>query len=175
MEELKQADTAYVGVLLVGARHWGSSELQSTKSGRVWVVEMGGDMDDRAGPRSRPQPNTIRPTAPTSPASVPSPAPPRAYDDAGQWTRTSSRTPTGTAPDELETTAGGSPIFSLAPVRSRWDRPSRIACSLQIYLFSRTSNSDRIVIFSAAGLGVSALSGVLFLLMTSEGGYNDGA
>jgi hypothetical protein len=47
MEEIKQADTAYVGVLLLGARRQSSSELRSTKSGTVWVVEMGEDMDER--------------------------------------------------------------------------------------------------------------------------------
>ena len=47
MEEIKQADAAYVGVLLLGARRQGSSELRLTKSGTVWIVEMGEDMDDR--------------------------------------------------------------------------------------------------------------------------------
>ncbi len=47
MEEIKQADNAYVGVLLLGARRSGSSEQQSTKSGAVWVVEMGDNMDER--------------------------------------------------------------------------------------------------------------------------------
>lgn len=47
MEEIKQADTAYVGVLLVGSRHWGSSQHRSTPSGTVWVVELGDDMDDQ--------------------------------------------------------------------------------------------------------------------------------
>jgi hypothetical protein len=47
LEEIKQADTAYVGVLLLGARRRGSSELRSTNSGAVWVVEMGEDMDER--------------------------------------------------------------------------------------------------------------------------------
>jgi hypothetical protein len=47
MKEIKQADTAFVGVLLLGARRSGSSELRSTKSGAVWVVEMGEDIDER--------------------------------------------------------------------------------------------------------------------------------
>ncbi len=47
MEEIKQTDTAYVGVLLLGARRQESSELRSTNSGAVWVVEMGEDMDER--------------------------------------------------------------------------------------------------------------------------------
>jgi hypothetical protein len=46
IEEIKQADTAYVGVLLLGARSRGSGELRSTKSGAVWVVEMGEDMNE---------------------------------------------------------------------------------------------------------------------------------
>ena len=47
MEEIKQADAGYVGVLLLGARRQGSSEVRSTKSGTVWVVEMGEDIDER--------------------------------------------------------------------------------------------------------------------------------
>jgi hypothetical protein len=46
IEEIKQADTAYVGVLLLGARRQGSSESWSTTSGTVWVVEMGEDIDE---------------------------------------------------------------------------------------------------------------------------------
>jgi hypothetical protein len=47
MDEIRQADPAYAGVLLLGARREGSSERQSTNSGTVWVVEMGEDMDER--------------------------------------------------------------------------------------------------------------------------------
>lgn len=47
MNEVEQADTAYVGVILIGSRRSSSSELRETTSGRVWAVEMGDDMDDR--------------------------------------------------------------------------------------------------------------------------------
>lgn len=47
MEEIKQTDTEYVGVLLLGARREVSSDASATKSGTVWVVEMGEDMAQR--------------------------------------------------------------------------------------------------------------------------------
>jgi hypothetical protein len=47
MDEVSQADAAFVGVVLIGAGRWGSSQLLKTPTGTVWVVEFGDDMDDR--------------------------------------------------------------------------------------------------------------------------------